>query len=123
MPVKPHFDFAVIDMTEGWETPPGYPAGVKVKVLAGGLDEVAKKGHRTTITRFAPGTVLESVPTHDFVEEVIALEGELLCYAPADGRIVGRVTKHSYVCRQPGVPHGPFRTETGYMSMQFCYYP
>ncbi len=123
MSPKPHFDFAAIDMEEGWETPPGYPEGVKVKLLAGSLDESAKTGHRTTITRFAPGTVLEQISVHDFVEEVMALDGELLCYDPADGRILGRVAKQSYVCRQPGVPHGPFRTETGYLSMQVCYYP
>jgi hypothetical protein len=115
-------DFAPIDFDSGWERPEGYPEGLRVKVLAGALDEANKTGHRTTLTRFEPGTHLDRVQAHDYVEEVISLEGELL-WLNADGSVLQRVTPRHYVCRPPGVPHGPFRTEGGYLSMQFCYYP
>ena len=30
---KPHLEFARVDMKAGWATPPGYPAGIKQKIL------------------------------------------------------------------------------------------
>ena len=31
---KPHLEFTRVDMNSGWATPPGYPAGIKQKILA-----------------------------------------------------------------------------------------
>ncbi len=61
-------DFAPIDLGSGWERPPGYPEGIESKVLSGALDEGKKTGHRTTLTRFAPGAHLDRVQVRDFVE-------------------------------------------------------
>ena len=36
---KPHLEFTELDMDQGWETPPGYPEGIKQKILASDLDE------------------------------------------------------------------------------------
>ncbi len=36
---KPHLEFTRINMADGWATPPGYPAGIKQKILASDLDE------------------------------------------------------------------------------------
>jgi hypothetical protein len=36
---KPHLEFHKLDMGAGWETPPGYPSGIKQKILASDLDE------------------------------------------------------------------------------------
>jgi len=48
MPVnKPHLEFHRIDMSTGWSTPPGYPAGIEQKILAGDLDEERHSGSRT----------------------------------------------------------------------------
>ena len=33
---KIHDEFRTIDMSSGWETPPGYPAGIQQKILSGG---------------------------------------------------------------------------------------
>ena len=56
MPVsKPHLEFHAVDMGAGWSTPPGYPAGIEQKILAGVLDETGKGGSRTRLLRFAPG--------------------------------------------------------------------
>ncbi|HEY3911306.1 MAG TPA: hypothetical protein VGM07_15655 [Stellaceae bacterium] len=54
-PNKPHLEFHRIDMSTGWETPPGYPAGIEQKILAGALDETQKRGSRTRLLRFVPG--------------------------------------------------------------------
>ncbi len=36
---KPHLEFTRVDMNAGWATPPGYPPGIKQKILASDLDE------------------------------------------------------------------------------------
>lgn len=36
MPVnKPHLEFHRVDMSSGWSTPPGYPAGIEQIALIG----------------------------------------------------------------------------------------
>ena len=39
---KPHIEFTPVDMKQGWHTPPGYPAGIKQKILASDLDEMKR---------------------------------------------------------------------------------
>lgn len=121
----PHFhpvDFARLDLEAGWEHPAGYPEGVTAKVLADTLDESRRTGHRALLQRYAPGVKDMRVLGHDFVEEVLILEGELLWLDDA-GATVERLPRNSYVCRPPGVPHGPFATETGCLMIAVCYYP
>jgi hypothetical protein len=66
MPItKEHLEFHVPDVTTGWKTPPGYPAGIEQKVLAGKLDEENKRGNRTRLLRFAPG-VFTTAPELEF---------------------------------------------------------
>jgi len=56
MPVrKEHKEFHKIDTSGGWQTIPGYPAGIQEKILAGGLDEKNHGGSRTRLLRFEPG--------------------------------------------------------------------
>lgn len=114
-------DFATVDMESGWEHPSGYAKGVTAKILADTLDENRRTGHRTLLQRYAPGVVDMRVLTHDFVEEVLVLEGELL-WLDEEGGTVGRLPKHSYVCRPPHVPHGPFGTENGCLVLAVFYY-
>ena len=115
-------EFAVLDLEGGWERPAGYPEGVGSKVLAGALDEDKKTGRQTSLTRWQPGTQFDQVLAHEYVEEVLVLEGELLCIDES-GAVVERIPRHSYVCRPAGVAHGPFRSNTGFVSIEFCYYP
>ena len=44
--LKEHKEFHAVDMTTGWETLPGYPAGIEQKILAGFLDEAGRRGNR-----------------------------------------------------------------------------
>ena len=53
---KPHLEFHRVDMSSGWSTPPGYPAGIEQKILAGSLDEKGRRGSRTRLLRFAPAS-------------------------------------------------------------------
>ena len=106
---------------DGWARPEGYPDGVEVKVLAGALDARSQTGRRTTMTRWMPGTHVPRILVHDYVEEVLVIEGELL-WLDERGEVCDRIAAPSYVCRPAGVAHGPFRTEVGYSAIEFCYY-
>ncbi len=44
---KEHKEFYKVDLNKGWEKLPGYPEGIEQQVLAGFLDEKAKRGFRT----------------------------------------------------------------------------
>src|SRR5262249_1829750 len=46
---KPHLEFLRVDLAEGWATPPGYPDGIKQKILASDIDERRKMGSRTRL--------------------------------------------------------------------------
>ena len=65
-PNKPHLEFHRVDMQSGWATPPGYPAGIEQKVLAGALDEESKTGNRTRLLRFATGVFTTAPFVHEY---------------------------------------------------------
>ena len=46
---KPHIEFEFVSETDGWETPPGYPSGIKQKILASNLNEEEKTGSRSRL--------------------------------------------------------------------------
>lgn len=123
MPVKPHLEFHSLDMSTGWETPPGYPAGIKQKILAGALDEAGKKGNRTRLLSFEPGVYTTSPFVHDYWEEVFLVSGDLI--VGSDERGVGgeKFEGSTYACRPPGAYHGPFKSETGCLLLEIHYYP
>jgi len=64
----------------------------------------------TRIARWAPGTDTSEagVIRHEYVEEVYLLEGDL-----HDLTLGQTFTAGQYACRPPGMPHGPYRTESG----------
>lgn len=123
MPIrKEHKEFHTVDLTRGWETPPGYPAGIEQQVLAGFLDETGKRGFRTRHLRFAPG-VYTTVPfTHDYWEEVYLVSGDLVVGNDANGNGGEHFGPHTYACRPPGTPHGPFKSEGGCLLFELHYY-
>ncbi|MGH7029920.1 MAG: cupin domain-containing protein [Stellaceae bacterium] len=119
---KPHLEFHRLDMSTGWETPPGYPAGIEQKVLAGALDETAGRGSRTRLLRFAPG-VFTTVPfVHDYWEEVYLLSGDLTVGNDAEGQGGENFAAGTYACRPPGAVHGPFKSNGGCLLYETHYY-
>src|SRR3981081_2499796 len=74
---KPHLEFHRVDMSSGWSTPPGYPAGIEQKILAGARDEQRRNGSRTRLLRFAPGVFTTEPFVHEYWEEVYLIEGDL----------------------------------------------
>lgn len=119
---KPHIEFLRVDLNEGWETPPGYPAGIQQKILASDLDEVKKMGGRTRLLRFAPGAFTTKPFVHDHWEEVYVVQGDLVVGNDAQGKGGKQCFAPTYACRPPGVHHGPFTSKGGCILHEIHYY-
>ena len=123
MPVnKSHDEFHAVDLQTGWETPPGYPDGIKQKILAGALDEAAHRGSRTRLLRFAPGVFTTAPFVHEYWEEVYLMSGDLTVGNDEHGSGGESFAPHTYACRPPGAPHGPFRSEEGCLLLEVHYF-
>jgi len=119
---KAHTEFHTLDLASGWETPPGYPAGIMQKILSGALDEKAKRGTRTRLLRIAPGEFTTAPFVHDYWEEVYLISGDLTVGNDAQGKGGEPFAPHTYACRPPGAYHGPFKSENGCMLFEIHYY-
>ena len=113
--LKEHLEFFAVDLSTGWEVPPGYPSGLKHKILAGHLDEENRRGSRTRLLRFDPGAFTTEPFIHEYWEEVFQLSGTLT----VGGQTFGPMT---YACRPPHVWHGPFSSEAGCLLLEIHYY-
>lgn len=119
---KPHLEFFPIDMNDGWASPPGYPSGIKQKILASDIDETKKTGSRSRLLRFDPGA-FSTVPfVHDHWEEVFLFTGDLTVGNDKDGKGGEPFAPLTYACRPPGVYHGPFKSEKGCILFEMHYY-
>ncbi len=120
---KEHMEFFAVDMgTEGWHTPPGYPAGIQQKILSGALDEENGRGTRTRLLRFDPGVFTTAPFVHDYWEEVYLVSGDLTVGNDEKGEGGTKFAPNTYACRPPGVYHGPFKSEDGCVLMEIHYY-
>lgn len=119
---KEHKEFFPVDLESGWETPPGYPAGVEQKILSGALDEVAKSGSRTRLLRFRPGAYTTAPFVHEYWEEVYLFSGDLFVGSDSRGEGGERFEPYTYAVRPPGVDHGPFKSESGCLMLEVHYY-
>src|SRR5215510_3615109 len=75
---KEHKEFYRPDPESNWETPAGYPRGIEQQILAGTLDEKAKRGHRSRHLRIAPGVYTTEPFVHEYWEEVYLVAGDLI---------------------------------------------
>lgn len=119
---KEHKEFYLVDMTQGWETPAGYPAGIKQKILSGRLDVEGRKGGHTRLLKFEPGTYSTVPFEHDYWEEVFVLSGDMWVGNDEHGRGGKAFGPGTYCCRPPHVAHGPFRSENGCLLLEQHYY-
>jgi hypothetical protein len=123
MPVnKQHDEFRTVDLESGWETLPGYPDGIRQKILAGALDEDGKRGTRTRLLRFEPGVFTTAPFVHDYWEEVYLVSGDLTVGNDADGNGGESFDRPTYACRPPGAYHGPFKSENGCLLLEIHYF-
>jgi hypothetical protein len=120
---KPHLEFHTLDMNSGWATPPGYPAGIEQKILAGALDEAKGSGSRTRLLRFAAGVFTTAPFVHDYWEEVFLIDGDLTVGNDSEGKGGENFPPGTYACRPPGAAHGPFKSNRGCLLLEIHYYP
>ena len=120
-PGRPNQDFHAIDTVSGFEPRPGGVDGITQKILGDDFDPARRKGSRTRLLRMAPGCETPEAHAHDYVEELYILEGDLIAIdGPGRQR---RFEAPSFACRAPGAMHGPVRTETGCLMLEFAWYP
>lgn len=119
---KEHKEFYTIDMSTGFETPPGYPPGIQQKILSGALDENNKRGTRSRLLRFAPGVYTTAPFVHDYWEEVYLVAGDLTVGNDAQGNGGTPFSPNTYACRPPGAYHGPFKSVNGCLLFELHYY-
>lgn len=119
---KAHDEFHAVDMSCGWEVPPGYPPGIEQKILSGELDEKGKRGSRTRLLRFQPGIYTKAPFLHDYWEEVYLLSGDLTVGNDAQGNGGTVFEPNTYACRPPGAAHGPFKSNQGCVLLEIHYY-
>ncbi len=72
----------------------------------------------TRLARWLPGVETEGVITHEYAEEVYILAGDL-----QDLTLDSTFRLGDYASRQPGMRHGPYRTETGCIMLEIRYRP
>lgn len=123
MPInKLHDEFRTVDMKTGWETPPGYPAGIQQKILSGALDETGKRGSRSRLLRFEPGVYTIAPFVHEYWEEVFLVSGDLIVGNDENGNGGESFAPFTYACRPPGAFHGPFKSAGGCLLFELHYY-
>jgi hypothetical protein len=119
---KLHDEFHTLDMSTGWEVPTGYPKGIQQKILSGALDEKNKRGSRTRLLRFDPGTYTTTPFVHEYWEEVFLVQGDLTVCNDANGKGGEGFKPFTYACRPPGAYHGPFLSNGGCLLMEIHYF-
>jgi hypothetical protein len=119
---KEHKEFHAVDMSTGWETPAGYPAGIQQKILSGALDEKTNRGSRTRLLRFDAGTYTTTPFVHVYWEEVFLVSGDLTVGNDEAGNGGESFAPFTYACRPPGAVHGPFKSEKGCLLLEIHYF-
>lgn len=123
MPVrKEHKEFYKLDLSSGWEVPPGYPPGIEQKILSGSLDEPNKAGSRTRLLRIGAGVYTTEPFVHEYWEEVFLVNGDLTVGNDAQGNGGENFPPGTYACRPPGAAHGPFKSNGGCTLFEIHYF-
>ena len=116
----PNLFFHQIDAEGGFEPRGDGAPGISVKILSNSLDTDKKTGSSTRLVRLAPGTKTPEAHAHPYWEEIYMLEDEMITHEGTDGEKT--VGPNCYAARKPGVMHGPVRSETGCLMIDFCWY-
>ncbi|WFU79212.1 cupin [Bradyrhizobium sp. CIAT3101] len=119
---KPHLEFHTLDLQSGWETPPGYPEGIKQKILASDFNEDGKTGGRSRLLRFDPGVFTTDPFVHEYWEEVFLISGDLTVGNDKSGNGGTAFAPNTYACRPPGAYHGPFKSNGGCLLFELHYF-
>ena len=101
---KREIEFIDVDTHYEWKPVEGDTLGIKEKILS--RDPETKS--YTRLLKFPPGIKTAETLVHDFWEEVLIVEGELIDLAKIQTFGAG-----FYACRPPGMKHGPYHIPRG----------
>ncbi|MDI6754985.1 MAG: DUF2848 family protein [Thermodesulfobacteriota bacterium] len=110
---KPEIEFVDMDTHYGWRAVEGDTLGIKEKILS--FD--AETQSYTRLLKFPPGIKTSETLVHDFWEEVLIVEGELMDLAKKQTFGAG-----FYACRPPGMKHGPYHIPRGCITFEIRYF-
>lgn len=110
---KPEIEFADVDTRWEWRRVEGDTLGIMEKILS--MDPETRS--YTRILKFPPGIKTQETLVHDFWEEVLILEGELIDLGKKQTFGAG-----FYACRPPGMKHGPYEIPRGCVTFEIRYY-
>ncbi len=110
---KPEMEFIDPDTNFQWRPVAGDTLGIKEKILS----EDPETGSYTRLLKFPPGIRTKETLVHDFWEEVLILEGELIDLGKKQTYGAG-----FYACRPPGMKHGPYEIPRGCVTFEIRYY-
>jgi hypothetical protein len=119
---KQHREFFDALSEKSWSPVPGY-VGVAQNILSGALDQAARTGAMTRLSRWAPGALVAEPVVHDWCEEVFIISGSLLIGSPDEAESAKHLLAGTYACRPAHILHGPFFTQEGCLMIEFNYYP
>lgn len=111
---KPEYEFHL--PAAAWQPATGKVRGIWQQTLA--ADPVT--GAYTGLTRYDAGvdTTPNGTACHEYWEEVYILEGDL-----TDLTLGQTFRQGMYTCRPPGMVHGPWRSDSGVLMLEFHYPP
>lgn len=114
MSIKPGDYVQILKRNENlrWSQVEGEPTGVVESILHRHQD-----GSYTHLLRIPAGTVIPDPVVHDFYEEALYVEGEMLNTKTGE-----TITGGMYVFHSPGEEHGPFRCVRDCLLVEFRYY-
>ena len=110
---KPEIEFVDVDTCYQWRPVEGDTLGIKEKILS--MDPETKS--YTRLLKFPPRIKTAETLVHDFWEEVLIVDGELIDMAKKQTFCAG-----FYACRPPGMKHGPYDIPRGCVTFEIRYY-
>lgn len=110
---KAEIEFIDTDTCYEWRRVEGDIFGIMEKILS--VDPETKS--YTRLLKFPPGIKTLETLVHEFWEEVLILEGELIDLAKKQTFCTG-----FYACRPPGMKHGPYEIPRGCVTFEIRYY-
>jgi hypothetical protein len=123
---KGHREFSQLAVdrsaTGAWQPVPGHVPGITQLVLGDSLDPATRSGSRTRLICWDAGTLLPEPVEHDYREEILILEGDLVVGCDPDGTGGTAFTEHAFATRPAGVAHGPFTTRHGCLMLELDLY-
>ena len=105
-----------------WQPVAGHEEWISEMILADTLDERARTGSRTRLARWQPGTLLPQPVRHDYREQILLLEGDLVVGCDAQGNGGEQFAALTFAGRPAGIWHGPFTTRTGCVMLELDIY-